>query len=262
MEDLLEYHGFSVKEFDEPYMFKERQFLNGDSEYPIKFSKLVHLKRSATVVEDVVSSSLITSLPPEVPKLVQVSMASIIKETPVIHKGKTQVYAKPIDNHMANFGGIASFKKDMPGQPIFATPVLEKWNQDHRYMEAASHMEVASLSPRDIFKNNNSYKSPKVVTTTVVKTSFDNKFRNSLEKNDQSSAIRPHATPKQVIVETLPDIPMDSPVEDSMVQPVLDENLEPEEPESVIQEVPNDNEIDTSVDEEVAEAKLKLILRS
>ena len=52
---------------------------------------------------------------------------------------------------------------------------------------------------------------------------------------------------------------MDSPPKDPMVHPVYHEDTEPEDLETMIQEVPD--ETDTSIDEEVAEAKLKLILR-
>ncbi|XP_071701316.1 SAC3 family protein B isoform X2 [Rutidosis leptorrhynchoides] len=271
MEDLLEFHGFSIKEFDEPYMFKERQFLNGDNEYPIKCSKLVHLKRSATVVDDVLSSPLITSLSPEVPKRAHVSTTSTKKEAPIVHKEKPKLYAEPIDNHMANV------EKDMPVQPIFATPVLDKRNEDRPHIEhlfsikTVNYMETASSSPQDIFKNNNSFGSPKAAPISVVKPHFDKKFKNSfekpsfdtkisnyLEKDGQSNAVPLQVTPTEVVEEIFPDIQMDSPVEDSMVQSFFHEDREPE---SAIQEVQNDIEVDTSVDEEVAEAKLKLILR-
>lgn len=53
IEGLLEYHGFLIKAFGEPYMVKEGLFLNADTEYPIKCSKLVHNKRSGRIVEDV-----------------------------------------------------------------------------------------------------------------------------------------------------------------------------------------------------------------
>ncbi|MCI13392.1 SAC3/GANP/Nin1/mts3/eIF-3 p25 family protein, partial [Trifolium medium] len=44
IEGLLEYHGFLIKAFGEPYMVKEGLFLNADTEYPTKCSKLVHKK--------------------------------------------------------------------------------------------------------------------------------------------------------------------------------------------------------------------------
>ncbi|RZC89797.1 hypothetical protein C5167_035793 [Papaver somniferum] len=53
VERLLEYHGFVIKEFEEPYMVKEGAFLNSDEDFPTKRSQLVLLKKSRTIFEDV-----------------------------------------------------------------------------------------------------------------------------------------------------------------------------------------------------------------
>ncbi|XP_038723108.1 SAC3 family protein B isoform X2 [Tripterygium wilfordii] len=53
IESLLDYHGFVIKEFEEPYLVKEGPFLHGDKDFPIKCSVLVNLKRSKTIVGDV-----------------------------------------------------------------------------------------------------------------------------------------------------------------------------------------------------------------
>ncbi|KAK9684999.1 hypothetical protein RND81_10G248500 [Saponaria officinalis] len=53
IESLLEYHGFLLKEFEEPYMVKEGPFLHDDKDYPTRCSSLVHRKKSDTIVEDV-----------------------------------------------------------------------------------------------------------------------------------------------------------------------------------------------------------------
>ncbi|XP_011651006.1 SAC3 family protein B isoform X3 [Cucumis sativus] len=57
IEGLLEYHGFSIKVFEEPYMVREGPFLNGDKDFPTKCSKLVHMKRSRMIVNDVLPKS-------------------------------------------------------------------------------------------------------------------------------------------------------------------------------------------------------------
>ncbi|KAJ6323509.1 hypothetical protein OIU76_010921 [Salix suchowensis] len=46
VENLLEYHGFAIREFEEPYMVKDGLFLNVDKDYPTECSNLVHLKKS------------------------------------------------------------------------------------------------------------------------------------------------------------------------------------------------------------------------
>jgi len=53
IEGLLEYHGFSLKQYEDAYMVKEGPFLNSDTDFPTKCSQLVHQKRSAKVVFDV-----------------------------------------------------------------------------------------------------------------------------------------------------------------------------------------------------------------
>ncbi|XP_076924498.1 SAC3 family protein B-like [Bidens hawaiensis] len=239
MEDLLD-HGFSIKEFDEPYMVKDGQFLNVDTEYPLKCSKLVHLKRSTTIVADVLSppTCLMESLPPKV-SLVDHTQP----ESPVFHKEKTPIFAKAVDSQTPIFSNNmqqeSSVKTDTRLQPVFSITAV------------GDSMELASSSPPDIFKTSSSFKSPKSVSTSFTKPSFDKLFRKSLEKHSQSNLFA-----KNVYVEeTLPDVPVE---EDPVIQEVAEL-----EPESMIQQAANENEheIDTSVDEQVAEAKLKLILR-
>ncbi|KAL5984520.1 hypothetical protein ACLOJK_018625 [Asimina triloba] len=55
IENLLEYHGFSIKQFKGAYMMKESPFLNSVVDYPTKCSHLVHMKKSATIIDDVFS---------------------------------------------------------------------------------------------------------------------------------------------------------------------------------------------------------------
>ncbi|KAJ0730764.1 putative proteasome component (PCI) domain-containing protein [Helianthus annuus] len=230
MEDLLEYHGFSIKEFEEPYMVKEGPFLNGDGDYPLKCSKLVHLKRSTTIVDDVLSPCFMESSPPK-----GLPTDNMQQESPV---AQTHTFTNAI---VADDGGI---KNDIRLQPMFTTPAqvvaADSLSEDH------PHLELASPSPRDIFKTNNSFHSPKPVSP---KPSYDKPFRNSLEKHGQSTIFA-----KNVFVETVP-VEQDPVINHSFI------SVEDLEPENVIQQVANEIEIDTSVDEQVAEAKLKLILR-
>ncbi|KAG9457473.1 hypothetical protein H6P81_001981 [Aristolochia fimbriata] len=55
MEYLLEYHGFLIKNFGVPYMVKEGPFLHSDEDFPNRCSRLVHLKKSRTILDDVCS---------------------------------------------------------------------------------------------------------------------------------------------------------------------------------------------------------------
>ncbi|KAH1089219.1 hypothetical protein J1N35_016476 [Gossypium stocksii] len=63
IESILDYYGFSIKEFEEPYMVKEGSFLNAENDYPTKCSRLVHQKRSRTIAFDVATPHEVTSLP-------------------------------------------------------------------------------------------------------------------------------------------------------------------------------------------------------
>ncbi|KAF3784119.1 SAC3 family protein B [Nymphaea thermarum] len=61
VESLLEYHGFSIKKYEDAYMVKEGPFLNSDKDFSVKCSRLVHLKKSATIFDDVFSNKLLLS---------------------------------------------------------------------------------------------------------------------------------------------------------------------------------------------------------
>ncbi|TYJ20272.1 hypothetical protein E1A91_A09G252300v1 [Gossypium mustelinum] len=63
IESILDYYGFSIKEFEEPYMVKDGSFLNAENDYPTKCSRLVHQKRSRTIALDVATPHEVTSLP-------------------------------------------------------------------------------------------------------------------------------------------------------------------------------------------------------
>ncbi|KAI5062046.1 hypothetical protein GOP47_0022585 [Adiantum capillus-veneris] len=56
IEALLEYHGFGLRNYEEPYMVKEGPFLNQNKPFLTRRSKLVEEKRSQVVEDDVLSS--------------------------------------------------------------------------------------------------------------------------------------------------------------------------------------------------------------
>ncbi|KAH7431739.1 hypothetical protein KP509_08G063500 [Ceratopteris richardii] len=58
IEALIEYHGFAIKTFEEPYMVKEGPLLNQSQPFRTRRSKLVEEKRSRVVKYDVLSSGL------------------------------------------------------------------------------------------------------------------------------------------------------------------------------------------------------------
>lgn len=68
IESLLHYHGFSVMEYEEPYMVKEGPFLHVDRDFPTKCSELVHLKKTTRIIKDVLIPESISSLSKEATK--------------------------------------------------------------------------------------------------------------------------------------------------------------------------------------------------
>ncbi|CAI0625838.1 unnamed protein product [Linum tenue] len=101
VENLLAYYGFSIKDFEEPYMVKEGPFLNSDKDFSTKCSRLVHLKKSTTIVSDISPSSLVTPLPAEATRKIRVpfvdkknpSHTFAVKATPALVDKKNSISA-------------------------------------------------------------------------------------------------------------------------------------------------------------------------
>ncbi|XP_020590936.1 SAC3 family protein B isoform X2 [Phalaenopsis equestris] len=62
VEGLLEYHGFSIKKYEEAYMVKEGPFLSTDVDFPTRCAQLVQHKRSEKIVDDVRTASILEEL--------------------------------------------------------------------------------------------------------------------------------------------------------------------------------------------------------
>jgi len=116
IEGLLEYHGFSIKEFEEPYMVKEGPFLNADNDYPTRCSKLVHEKKSNTVLEDILSSHQMTSLLSEFEKESQLDKKKN-KQVAVQHKRQETIR---VSEEVMDIEAVSS-----PGDRMQVEPSLE-----------------------------------------------------------------------------------------------------------------------------------------
>uniref|UniRef100_A0A2P2KUG1 Uncharacterized protein LOC105115583 n=2 Tax=Rhizophora mucronata TaxID=61149 RepID=A0A2P2KUG1_RHIMU len=155
IESLLEYHGFSIKEFEEPYMVKEGPFLNSDKDYPTNYSKLVQLKKSGKIVNDVAQTPQMISLPGEATKEVQLPEINKneTKSIPSLVDGKRPIHE--INKEMPNFRVFPSPKVTTPGQSVFGKLILNQ----------SRHQELgAQISPRGSFLARNSMEaqSPKL----------------------------------------------------------------------------------------------------
>ncbi|KAG6554516.1 hypothetical protein Mapa_003895 [Marchantia paleacea] len=119
IEDLIKYHGFSMKSYEENYMVKEGPFLNKDQDFPTSRSQLVEAKRSAVIAADVQSGGLLPTRPDlanKLKKLVSLGRSefkegsSMIggKVMPVIEKGDQLPIFDPIHTF------VDSVEEDMP----------------------------------------------------------------------------------------------------------------------------------------------------
>ncbi|KAG4131757.1 hypothetical protein ERO13_D09G233100v2 [Gossypium hirsutum] len=108
IESILDYYGFSIKEFEEPYMVKEGSFLNAENDYPTKCSRLVHQKRSRTIALDVATPHEVTSLPIGASKESQPSKA---------HKQRANVSPSP-----KRKSSVSAADEELPDSKVVPSP--------------------------------------------------------------------------------------------------------------------------------------------
>ncbi|KAA8527528.1 hypothetical protein F0562_034757 [Nyssa sinensis] len=270
IQNLLEYHGFLIKEFEEPYMVKEGPFINGDNDYPVKCSKLVHLKKSRRIVEDVSSPCLAVSLPAEEVKEFQLSKVYEQEPTPVQFV-ETASSSHAIDEEMPDHEAVLSPKDAKQVKPMLKTSAVNQQSGDARQVASAStlsfdfslvHGSSVSEQPRIGSAGKTNYdfslvhcspesQQPRIVS--VGKPYYDTLFRNSLERNI-------HSESRRVDKERFPGSQVGSAVETFAPQTVYI-NEEDEQHTNIHQEVKNDEVTSIYHDEAAAEAKLRLILR-
>uniref|UniRef100_A0A5B6ZI47 PCI domain-containing protein n=1 Tax=Davidia involucrata TaxID=16924 RepID=A0A5B6ZI47_DAVIN len=256
IQSLLESHGFLIKEFEELYMVKEGPFLNGDNNYPVKCSKLVHLKKSRRIVEDVSSPCLAVSLPAEEVKEFQLGKVYEQEPTPVQFV-ETESSYQAVDEEMPDHEAVLSPKDTTQVKPTLKTLAVNQQSGDGH--------QVTSERPFswDFSLVHNSPESQQPRIGSVGKPNYDTLFRNSLERNKHSDM---DAMPSQIMSrrldpERFPDSQIDSAMETLAPQTLLIKDLEDEQHKDLHQEIENDEVTRNYHDEEVAEAKLKLILR-
>ncbi|XP_022722839.1 SAC3 family protein B isoform X2 [Durio zibethinus] len=108
IESILDYYGFSIKEFEEPYMVKEGSFLNVENDYPTKCSRLVHRKRSRTIAGDVAVPCQATSMPVGVTKASQLGK---------IYKKSATALSSP-----RRASSIVAVDEEMPESKVVPSP--------------------------------------------------------------------------------------------------------------------------------------------
>lgn len=306
IENLLEHHGFSLKDFKEPHMVKEGPFLNADSAYPTKCSRLVNLKRSRTICEDVLSPSQMVSLPIQVSKEKQ--QRRILKREPrespikadekmsdhvVVSPSKdhTQVQSIPMTSAVGHTSqdvhhdisaslpwGFPIAQNSPLSQPVNVkvkekADVLFRVSPERKIVIGMEGMPSQNISRTPFPVRSPSGKYDNALRSTVPQTVGTDKLKSQLDRlpsgkysspnfNNASEILVPETTavsPLKSPPKRLPSGKYDSPVESSILQPVAVCEME-DEPLDTSQEIETD-EVMANYHHEVADAKLKLILR-
>ncbi|GFY85192.1 SAC3/GANP/Nin1/mts3/eIF-3 p25 family [Actinidia rufa] len=217
IENLLEYHGFLIKEYEEPYMVKEGSFLNRSKEVPL-----------VQVCEQQQKPDLFVST---------VSLA--------------------LDEKIADYEVVPSPKDGTQVKPVVKALGIGQQFGDGTQLAAASPLSW------DFTLAHNSPKSQQARVRTSGKPNYDTIFRNSLERNTHSDM---KAIPSQIMLDKVDQekfvrAELDSTVDNSVPHEVSIEDLEHEEHTDSHQDVETEETEPSYRDEEVAVAKLKLIIR-
>ncbi|XP_011090907.1 SAC3 family protein B isoform X2 [Sesamum indicum] len=255
--NLLEYYGFSVKDFEEPYMVKDNAFINVDNDFPVKRSKLVHRKRSSMIVNDVSFPSLTELSAAEEVKEFQTRKGSEPVSTPsqpVVPVGTFQFH----DEEMHELGTILSPKGSM--QKHMQKKSIDPMTPDEKM--DVHDINVASASPLVLDFTNSAYNRQQIRVESPQKPKYDPGFRNSFGRSikHDSEATAP-ITFETAEEQRYPVLPLDSIVHTPVPHSMFTEDLENEELTGFLEEDKSDEATESYYAREVAEAKLKLILR-
>ncbi|XP_045800631.1 SAC3 family protein B-like isoform X2 [Trifolium pratense] len=256
IQGLLEYHGFLIKAFGEPYMVKEGLFLNADTEYPTKCSKLVHKKRSERIVEDVS------------PSIHEIQMTKAYKHEPqTVSAAENNNYVQKLDEEIQESKAIYSPKENKSGKAF---------NEMQDIHDTVKDYDMASTPPSPLsFPFDNIM--PELQHTRIGGLKSTNSFKAFEASPRRHSPSNVDVRPSEVIPKT---IPPESSIANSFSLPPPGVQTVSEDDSLFIHQEHEDeiHQVDTVFihpeyedeihevreschDEEVAEAKLKLFLR-
>ncbi|KAF4358861.1 hypothetical protein F8388_013665 [Cannabis sativa] len=268
MDSLLEYHGFLIKVFDEPYMVKEGPFLNGDKDYPTRCSKLVDMKKSDLIMEDVLPSIEVVS-PTKAPK-VQVAEPTKSKlnvsrigerERPVHDIPSAAVHSPKhaVDEEMCDFELVSPHKKHKQTKLRTEIPVVSVQREDESKVVGFNPPLWGFSMPKPLpSKVSNESKSNYEASLNIPAQ------RNLFQIEEPLGVGTSNQMPLQLASQTASqDRHLDAPfkcAEENSVPRSLVNKVEVEEPFDVPHEDESEELIEDYQDE-VAEAKLKLLLR-
>ncbi|XP_057754943.1 SAC3 family protein B isoform X1 [Arachis stenosperma] len=251
IEDLLEYHGFLIKSFEEPYMVKEGPFLNGDTDYPTKRSKLVHKKKSETIIEDVSSLSQ-AEVPPAVTKIETRKQNK--KEPQIVPSIENDSSRQKLDEEMPNSQVTLSPKDSKAGKAI---PWIQNKEELLGRQDSGKYHNMASPKPSPVnFQFPNKMPEPQV---TIAHSDLNMRGSPSPRRNLNFNVdVRPlEVAPKPASSE--------SSLVSSIFVPLPVAHDVSKDQSLVIRQEENEDQVDDNSedfqDKEIADAKLKLFLR-
>lgn len=290
IETLLEYHGFSIKVFEEPYMVKDDLFLHADKDHKTKCSKLVHMKKSRTIVEDVSAPSIEedVSTPSPLPSLLtestkghQPCITAHKQEIPPARSLKKQTSMRLANKEMTDSKTTLLPEEDKPVGTFFINPA-----------GPSVISPVVHQQKQNDFTSAGGFHSPVKLYSPFISPGFP-QIKSWMEKqpNDDSIGMSPgeikypfagdlhtDLVPQPALQQSPKSMPMEIvPVTTIAESPTSVENkyaLEESVPESAMistlekdfhdidqEDEDEDGVIVNQYDEEVAKAKLKLIIR-
>ncbi|CAN7010050.1 unnamed protein product [Brassica rapa subsp. trilocularis] len=291
IEALLEYHGFSIKVFEEPYMVKDGLFLHADTDYKTKCSKLVHMKKSRTIVEDVSAPSTkenvsapspLSSLPTEANKGHKPLITTYKQERPPAQSPKKQTSVRPVDKEMTDSKTSLLLEEDKPVRtsvinpvwPPVINPAVDQQKQNDLTPAGGFHSPLKFSSPFG------SPGFPQAVSSNLKKQPNDGHTSSSPAKIKFPfvAHMQMNLVPEPTLQQSPKSTPMESlPVTTISESPTIVENisaLEESVPEAAmtgtmeegLHDIEQEDEdgtedITNQYDEEVAKAKLKLMIR-
>lgn len=240
-------------------MVKEGPFLNSDKDYPTKCSKLVLLKRSGRMVEDMSASSPVTP-PAEPTKAMQLDnkYKSDIEAIPSVDR---KICVPVVEEEMLDSVAISSPKNSIAFRPMIEASMVDQQSQDDHQRTGASVFPWVFSAPHSSISRPAKF-------LTEEKQNGDVFFGISPEKKMFSDM---EGSPTQLVARTeaLQDRSpsskrYDYSVGSSLQQGAAIKSVQYEEPQDTHQEGENIKVVqdeNNEVMKNYASAKLKLILR-
>lgn len=231
-------------------MVKEGPFLNGDKCLTLKCSKLVHMKKSKRMFKDVLSPCVMEPLSSEDVKELSSDKVYEQKLKPV-QLSVTEI-SQVNEEEMVDFELVSSPKEDMQVKPMPTALVINQQSgNDHQVAAASPSLGDFSLQ----------YLEHRGIGAETANNEIH--FQNSPEKNKHSiiKATPLEIMPRRAESERLPVLQMDSTEENLVRSSVFVKDLDDEECTSIHEELENYEVSTTYQDKELAQAKLKLIVR-